>query len=115
MYSLSSDYDVGVVAYNNSLTFSSNIVEFFDRENLIKDVENIKYKGFTNAGVGLEKSVALNVKNDKIDKYIKKKCVINEYDEEVFKNIVKEIYMNEDKTITFRLKNDIYLKNNFRK
>lgn len=58
-YSLPSDYKIGVVSYNTGVVFNSGIVAEKDREDLIKQAKEIAYKGYTNAGEGLEAAINL--------------------------------------------------------
>lgn len=59
IYSLPSNYDVGVVAYNNDVVLKTEMASPEGRTSIIKDAEMIEYQGFTNAGDGLKASMEL--------------------------------------------------------
>lgn len=59
IYSLPSDYIVGVVAYNNEVVLQTEMVSPEDRPDLIKQAEAVTYQGYTNAGTGLKVAMDL--------------------------------------------------------
>lgn len=59
VYSLPSNYKVGVVAYNEEVILAQELVEASQREQLMKLAEQISYADYTNAGAGLAKAVEL--------------------------------------------------------
>lgn len=62
VYSLPSDYKVGVVAYANDVVLQTELVNNAARNSLASEIETIQYEGYSNAGAGLES--ALNLLSD---------------------------------------------------
>lgn len=59
VYSLPSNYKVSVVAYATDIVLQTDLVDYTGRDLLAKQVKNISYGGYTNAGAGLK--IALQI------------------------------------------------------
>ena len=59
IYSLPSNYQVGIVSFNTKVSFKSEMVSSKDRQSLVNQTKDIMYSGYTSAGSGLE--VAINM------------------------------------------------------
>ncbi len=59
IYSLPSNYLVGVVAYNTDVVATQGMSDSKNRDNIMKAVESVRYVGYTNAGAGLTKAMEL--------------------------------------------------------
>lgn len=59
IYSLPSNYSVGVVAYNTDVVAASGMVGSEDRDSIMKAANDVRYTGYTNAGAGLAKAMEL--------------------------------------------------------
>lgn len=67
-YSLPSNYRTGFVAFNNGVTVSAPITETTQWNRIEKLIDSVKYKGYTDAGNGLQSAVDLLLTSDAHDK-----------------------------------------------
>lgn len=59
VYSLPSHYDVGIVSYSTEAIVMSEVLDFTRREELLLNLQNLSYAGYTNAGAGLGEALEL--------------------------------------------------------
>ena len=57
IYTLTSDYRVGFIAYNSKITMDQMPLANERRNEIMKMTEAIQYAGYSNAGEGLKKAV----------------------------------------------------------
>lgn len=70
VYTLPSDYKVGLIAYNTDAVLVLAPVEDSQRETLMNQVERVNYDGYSNAGAGLTQAVNLLLADKAKDKTI---------------------------------------------
>ena len=59
IYSLPSNYVVGVVAYNTDVVAAQGMADSGSRDSIMKAADSVRYTGYTNAGTGLTKALEL--------------------------------------------------------
>ena len=59
IYSLPSNYVVGVVAYNTDIVAAQGMADSGSRDSIMKAADSVRYTGYTNAGTGLTKALEL--------------------------------------------------------
>jgi len=59
IYSLPSNYSVGVVAYNTNVIAASGMADSEGRDSTMKAANAVQYTGYTNAGAGLARAMEL--------------------------------------------------------
>lgn len=57
IYSLPSNYVVGVVAYNTDIVAAQGMADSGSRDSIMKAADSVRYTGYTNAGTGLTEGV----------------------------------------------------------
>jgi len=70
VYSLPTDYKVGLVAYSSEKTAELDLVESGRRSEIMKIAESVEYNGYSNAGMGLQCAVDFLEKDTAKEKYI---------------------------------------------
>lgn len=70
VYSLPSNYKVGLVAYSSEKTAELNLVESSRRSEIMRMAESVEYNGYSNAGTGLQCAVDFLEKDTAQEKYI---------------------------------------------
>lgn len=59
IYSLPSNYSVGVVAYNTDVVAASGMADSDGRDSIMEVANAVRYTGYTNAGAGLARAIEL--------------------------------------------------------
>lgn len=59
IYSLPSNYSVGIVAYNTDVVAASGMADSGGRDSIMEAANAVRYTGYTNAGVGLARAMEL--------------------------------------------------------
>ena len=59
IYSLPSNYSVGVVAYNTDVVAASGMADSVGRDSVMESANAVHYTGYTNTGVGLARAMGL--------------------------------------------------------
>lgn len=59
IYSLPSNYSVGVVAYNTDVAVAQGMADSKGRDAIMKAADSVRYTGYTNAGTGLARAMEL--------------------------------------------------------
>lgn len=70
IYSLPSNYYVGVVAYNTDVVAAVGMVDSESRNSIMAAADSVRYIGYTNAGAGLTKAMELLDSIDAVEKTI---------------------------------------------
>lgn len=70
IYTLPTNYEVGFVAYNTAVSASQPLVKNQQREQVMKAAGEVEYKGYSNAGAGLEEAVGLLEDSEAAEKHI---------------------------------------------
>ncbi len=70
IYTLPTNYEVGFVAYNTEISASQPLVENDQREQIMKAAGEVKYRGYSNAGAGLEQAVEFLEESRAVEKHI---------------------------------------------
>lgn len=70
IYALPTDYKVGFVAYSGEITAEQEPVENIYRSKIMDAADGVEYKGYSNAGAGLQHAVDFLIKNGAQEKYI---------------------------------------------
>ncbi len=70
IYTLPTNYEVGFVAYNTDVSASQPLVENDQREKIMKIAHEVKYRGYSNAGAGLEQAVGILTESKAAEKHI---------------------------------------------
>lgn len=60
IYSLPSEYRVGIVAYNTGIALKTALGESAERQSLVRQATEVKYQGYTGAGQGLQAALSLS-------------------------------------------------------
>lgn len=60
IYSLPSEYRVGIVAYNTGIALQTALGESAERQSLVRQATEVKYQGYTGAGQGLQTALSLS-------------------------------------------------------
>ena len=70
IYTLPTDYKVGLVAYSSEMTVKTELVDNSRRSEIMRAVEGLDYNGYSNAGVGLQCAVDFLKEDSAREKYI---------------------------------------------
>ncbi|MBQ9989544.1 MAG: VWA domain-containing protein [Lachnospiraceae bacterium] len=70
VYTLPTNYEVGFVAYHTEVAAIQPLVGNDQREQVIRAAEGVEYKGYSNAGAGLEAAVELFQERTEAEKHI---------------------------------------------
>ena len=70
IYTLPTDYKVGLVAYSSEMTVKTEFVDNSRRSEIMRAAEGLDYNGYSNAGVGLQCAVDFLKEDSAREKYI---------------------------------------------
>ena len=70
IYTLPTDYKVGLVAYSSEMTVKTELVDNSRRSEIMRAAEGLDYNGYSNAGVGLQCAVDFLKEDSAREKYI---------------------------------------------
>lgn len=70
IYTLPTNYKVGLIAYNTEVVISQEPIASEGRGLIMTQAEEVKYEGYTNAGTGLYQAVKMIGKSNAIEKHI---------------------------------------------
>ncbi len=70
IYTLPTNYRVGLVAYSSEMTVKTELVDNSSRSEIMKAAESVDYNGYSNAGVGLQCAVDFLKEDAAKEKYI---------------------------------------------
>lgn len=59
VFALPSNYNISVVAYNEDICLETEFVSYENKRDVISQLKNISYFGYSNAGLGLSKAIQL--------------------------------------------------------
>lgn len=68
--SLPADYEVGAVTYGTNAALLAERADSSRRDDLVKSIENVEYRGYSNAGDGLDHAIAALAGTTAKEKYI---------------------------------------------